>query len=178
MNFGGTGVLKSTTGRPDGPYQSIHPQGPLTGEIDASLFSDDDGKVYFVYQNGKIAQMRDDMSGLAEKPRHLAPADAKQVGFEGAFLTKIAGRYHLICADFDKQGNYHCMTASSDRVYGQYGKRYLAVPHGGHNMLFRDKDGNWWSTFFGNDPRAPFRERPAILRVEFTPDGTLRPLIP
>ena len=73
--------------------------------------------------------------------------------------------YHLICADFiDKM--YHCMVATSDNIYGPYGPRRLAIPHAGHNMFFQDKDGNWWATFFGNDSRAPFRERPAILRIE------------
>jgi len=50
------------------------------------------------------------------------------------------------------------------------------VPHGGHNMLFRDKEGAWWSTFFGNDARAPFRERPAILRIELDEQHRVRPM--
>jgi len=70
------------------------------------------------------------------------------------------------------------MIAASEKVYGPYGARYLAIPHGGHNMLFRDKAGRWWSTFFGNDPRAPFRERPAILRIEIGEDRRVRPLMP
>ena len=112
---------------------------------------------------------------LVEKPRLLKPANARHVGFEGAFLFKAAGRYHLVCADFDRRRNYHCMVAASDKIYGPYGPRYLAVPHGGHNMFFRDAKGAWWSTFFGNDPRAPFRERPGILRVQFSSDGRISP---
>jgi xylan 1,4-beta-xylosidase len=173
---GGTGLLKSTTGKPEGPYMDVKPDGPLTSEIDASLFQDDDGKVYFVYQNGKIATLTHDMTGLAEEPRLLKPANADQVGFEGAFLFKANGRYYLSCADFVK-GEYHCMVAGSDKLMGPYGPRYLAIPHGGHNMFFRDKAGDWWSTFFGNDPNAPFRERPAMLRIEFGLDGHVRPMI-
>jgi len=168
---GGTGILRSVSGCPQGPYADIKPDGPLTKEIDASLFEDDDGGVYFVYQNGKIARMKDDMTGLAEEPRLLVPSNAPQVGFEGAALFKIGGRYHLICADFaGDPAQYHCMSASADSVYGPYGPRYLAVPHGGHNVLFADRDGNWWSTSFGNDPFAPFTERPAILRVHLEGD--------
>jgi len=44
-------------------------------------------------------------------------------------------------------------------------------------MFFKDKDGNWRSTFYGNDRHAPFRERPAVLRVEFGPDGRIRPML-
>jgi len=172
---GGTGILRSTTGRAEGPYADVEPNGPLTPEIDASLFQDD-GAVYFIYQNGKIARMRDDMSGLAEEPRFLGPAHALHVGFEGAALYKIDGRYHLIAAEFvGDPPQYHCMSASSDHLMGPYGDRYIAVPHGGHNVLFADRDGQWWSTFFGNDALAPFVERPAMLRIEFDDAGRIRP---
>ncbi len=174
MNYGGCGLLKSTSGKAEGPYVDVKPDSPLTGQIDASLFQDDDGTVYWVYQNGKIARMNDDLTGLAEPPRLLQPEGNKQVGFEGAFLTKRNGRYYLICADFlDRQ--YDCVVAASDSVYGPYGRRYIAIPHGGHNMFFTDRDGNWWATFFGNDATVPFRERPAILRIELDQQGRVRP---
>ena len=38
--------------------------------------------------------------------------------------------------------------------------------------------GNWWATFFGNDARAPFRERPTILRIELDMKGRVRPKTP
>jgi beta-xylosidase len=171
---GGTGILKSATGKPEGPYTDIKPGGPLTQEIDASLFENTDGRVYFVYQDGKIARMKDDMSGLAEEPRLLKPANADHVGFEGAFIFKVGKRYFLSCAEFNN-GDYDCMVASSEDLYGPYGDRYVAIPHGGHNMFFQDKKGAWWSTFFGSDDRAPFKERPAILRVEVK-DGKVSPV--
>ncbi len=177
MNFGGCGLLKSTSGKAEGPYVDVHPEGPITDKIDASLFEDDDGKVYFVWQNGLIARMNDEMTDLAEEPRLLQPSNYKHVGFEGAFLKKIDGRYYLICADFIR-GQYHCMVASSNEIYGPYGPRYLAIPHAGHNMFFQDKQGNWWATFFGNDAQAPFRERPAILRIEFDHQGRVRAKMP
>jgi len=176
VNYHGTGIFKSSTGKPEGPYVDIKPDGPLTGEIDASLFRDDNGKVYFVYQNGKIARMKDDMSGLAEEPKFLKPANAGHVGFEGAFIFKANNCYYLSCADFI-DGRYHCYVASSKYLYGPYGDRYLAVPHGGHNVFFKDAKGQWWSTFFGNDGDAPFKERSGLLRIEFGDDGEPRPLV-
>lgn len=178
VNTGGTGLLKSTSGKAEGPYVDVKPDSPLTAEIDASLFQDDDGKVYFIYQDGKIARLKDDMSGLAEEPRLLQPANFKHVGFEGAFITKVNGRYQLVCAEFNpRDGNnaYDCMVASSNTIYGPYGERYLALPHAGHNMLFKDLQGQWWSTFFGSDPKAPWTERPGILPITFGADGRLRP---
>jgi hypothetical protein len=177
VNYGGTGILRSKTGKAEGPYEDMKPDGPLTANIDASLFADDNGKVYFVWQNGRIARLREDMTGLAEEPHLLKPANAKEVGFEGAFLTKINGRYHLICAAFNNHENhstYDCMAASADSIFGPYGDAYLAIPHGGHNALFKDVQGNWWSTFFGNDPQAPFRERPAILPIRIDTNSKIQ----
>lgn len=177
VNYQGTGLLRSTTGKAEGPYVDVRPEGPITDEIDASLFEDDDGKVYFVFQNGKIARLKDDLTGLAETPRLLKPANAPHVGFEGAFLTKIGGRYQLVCAEFNRRlgtSTYDCMVASSENVYGPYGNRYLAIAHAGHNMFFRDIQGRWWATFFGNDPRAPWRERPGLLPIEWGPDGKVQ----
>jgi xylan 1,4-beta-xylosidase len=183
MNFkgGSTGLLKSTSGKAEGPYVDVHPQGPLTDEIDASLFADDDGKVYFVYQNGKIARLNDKLTDLAEKPRVLKPWNAEQVGFEGAFLTKVNGRYVLVCAEFNARlgtNTYDCMSATAKNIYGPYGPRYLAIPHGGHNMIFKDKTGQWWSTFFGSDPKAPFSERPGLIPLDVDDAGHIRPKTP
>jgi xylan 1,4-beta-xylosidase len=172
---GGTGLLKSTSGKAEGPYADVKPDGPLTKDIDASLFQDDDGQVYFVYQNGRVARMKDDMSGLAEEPRLLKPANADHVGFEGAFLFKVNGRYYLSCAEFIGE-QYHCMIATAPKLEGPWSDRYLAVLHGGHNMFFKDAQGQWWSTFFGNSGDAPFRERPGILHVDFQDGGFLRPV--
>ncbi len=174
---GRCGLLRSTSGHAAGPYADVG-TGPLSSDIDASLFQDDDGTVYWVYQNVKIARMTDDMTALAEEPQLLVPANHRHVGFEGAFIAKIDGRYHLIAAEFttpdgvpldvaadtiDHTADYHCFAASSDTLRGPYGPRYLTLPHAGHNMVFHDKQGHCWSTLFGNSSAAPFRERPAIV---------------
>ena len=65
----GSGLLKSTTGKPEGPYIDMQPAERLGDEIDASLFEDDDGAVCFLWHSGKIARLKPDMSGLAE-PYH------------------------------------------------------------------------------------------------------------
>lgn len=62
----GSGLLRSATGKPEGPYVDVQPDERLGDEIDASLFEDTDGTVWFVWHSGKIAPMKRDMSGLAE----------------------------------------------------------------------------------------------------------------
>ncbi len=180
MNYRGCGLLRSITGKPEGPYVDIKTDGQLTDNIDASLFQDDDGKIYFLYQNGMIARMNDNMTGLAEEPRLLKPSNHEDVGFEGAFLTKYNGRYVLLCAEsneLDGSRSYDCMAAVADNIYGPYSERYLAIPHAGHNMLFKTREGKWMSTFFGSDNRAAFREKPGILPIEFNDNGRFRPLM-
>ena len=186
----GSGLLKSTTGKPEGPYIDMQPGERLGDEIDASLFEDDDGQVYFLWHSGKIARMKSDMSGLAEpyhwlktttadpNPKHhsglcqgiFGPGSFDHVGYEGMFLFKANGRYYLSCAEnFD--GRYSCMVATSKNLYGPYSARYEAIPHGGHNTFFQDTQGRWWSTFFG----PPWPERPAILPIALGADGRIRP---
>jgi hypothetical protein len=43
-------------------------------------------------------------------------------------------------------------------------------------MFFKDRNGNWWSTFFGNDGDAPFKEKAGLLPIAFGLDGLPRPV--
>jgi xylan 1,4-beta-xylosidase len=186
----GSGLLKSTTGKPEGPYQDVQPAERLGDEIDASLFEDDDGAMYFLWHSGKIARMKPDMSGLAEPYHWLKAATADpdpqhhselcagifgkdsldHVGYEGMFFFKARGRYYLCCSEmFD--GRYSCMIATAASIYGPYSARYEAIPHGGHNTLFQDTEGKWWSTYFG----PPWAERASVLQVTLTDNGRLHP---
>jgi len=176
MNYGGTGLLKSTSGKAEGPYVDVKPDGPLTEEIDASLFQDDDDTVYFLFQNGKIAKMNNEMTALVEEPRLLKLDNGRHVGFEGVFLMKKDGRYVLIASEFNNpeiSNTYDCMVAYSDTLEGPYTDYHLAIPSGGHNMVFQDNDGSWWSTFFGNDNRALFRERPGLVPINWNEQGMI-----
>ncbi|WP_413375471.1 family 43 glycosylhydrolase [Paenibacillus taichungensis] len=173
----GSGILRSISGQAEGPYvDDRSEQGPLSPYIDASLFQDDDGLVYYLCDNGKLARMNESMTALEEELVLLKPSNAAHVGFEGTYLFKRQGRYYLSGADF-VDGDYHGFMASSDHLYGPYEDRYIAVRHGGHNMYFQDQQQQWWSTFFGNNDSAPLRERPAILRVELDSQGRWGPII-
>ena len=190
----GCGLLKSTSGKAEGPYTDMHPGERLGDEIDGSLFQDDDGSVYFLWHSGKIAKLKSDMSGLAgpyrwlrttvpdPNPAHHSSLCAgifgkdsfDHVGYEGMFLFKANGRYFLCCAE-QFNGRYSCAVASSTNLFGPYGARYEAIPHGGHNTFFKDGQGQWWSTYFGSDDTAPWRERPGVLPIEFDSDDRVAP---
>jgi xylan 1,4-beta-xylosidase len=190
MPPGDRGILKSTTGKPEGPYVSaLAGEGRLAGEIDASLFEDDDGKVYLISAPCSLALMKDDMSGLAEpmrtpillgpdlNPAHhsttcLTRRECKDIGHEGPCLFKNGGKYYLTAAD-TYEGRYSSMVAMSDNIYGPYQMRHEAVPCGGGTDYFKDKECNWWCAFFGNDGQSPWREMPGIVKVDFAPDGKI-----
>ena len=65
----GSFILRSKTGKPEGPYENIegNKYKPIFSDIDGSLFEDSDGTVYFVGHNHYIAKMKPDMSDLAEE---------------------------------------------------------------------------------------------------------------
>jgi xylan 1,4-beta-xylosidase len=80
MNGQGTGLLKSKTGKPEGPYEDM---GRFTGEgTDASLFEDDDGSCYWLVGQGWIAKVKPDFSGLEAQPQLLrcAPFESGKHG--------------------------------------------------------------------------------------------------
>jgi hypothetical protein len=190
MAPGGISLLKSTTGKPVGPYVNTVPGGqPLrNGGIDATIFEDDDGKVYFSYGGGgTISLMKDDLSGFAEtrtikleNPDHTPSHHAAKIvasgmngfGHEGTVLFKANGRYYHGAVD-DYEGRYSSCVAISDNVWGPYTNWHETVPCGGGTDFFQDKEGNWWCAFFGNDVAAPWREMPGIVRVDFDPSGKI-----
>ncbi|HOX38373.1 MAG TPA: family 43 glycosylhydrolase [Candidatus Brocadiia bacterium] len=192
----GCGLLRSATGKPEGPYADVQPNERMGDEIDATLFEDSDGAVYFVWHCGKIARMKPDMSGLAEPyvrlrttstdpaPNHhsnlckgIFGADSfDHVGYEGVFLFKANNLYHLACAEMI-DGRYHCMVATSSDIKGPYSERRILVPDAGHATLFQDKSGAWWCTFFGNGKPAPQIELPGLVPMRFDAAGLMRPCL-
>jgi beta-xylosidase len=173
----GTGLLKSKSGKPEGPYEDV---GLITRRgKDASLFADDDGKVYWVFGGGWIARMNDAMTALAEEPRLIQPstpgantpgAEILQVGTGGAFLFKKDAVYHLLAAGIHGRLGVPCydtFVATANSLGGPWTQRKVAVAHGGQSTMFEDPGGQWYATFSGVDSRAALRERPAIVPVDW-----------
>ena len=186
---GGMGFLKSATGKPGGPYVNAFDTNKpiINGGIDATLFEDDDGKVYFTYGGAnRIARLKDDMSGFDgpfvnivfddpdHNPRHHAakcePRGMNDIGHEGAVLFKRNGKYYLGAAD-DYEGRYSTCLVISESIYGPYKMRHEGIPCGGGTNFFKDKEGKWWCSYFGNDTQSHFREKVGFVRADFAPCG-------
>lgn len=160
VNGQGTGLLKSTSGKPEGPYE-CHARMTARGG-DASMFADDDGSVYWLTDGGHIAKLTDDMGMLAERPKLIVPerdpqferqprgglgartdmylADHPQaVGARGAFMFKHRDRYFLAAADYNGRLGAACddtWIAYADSIGGPWSERHLMVPHGGSITVF------------------------------------------
>lgn len=164
----GCGLLKSVTGAPEGPYADMG-RVVMRG-IDSGFFVDDDGTMYLVWQNGWIAPFMPDARSFAKDPVLLIPEDGRQVGYEGAGIIKVAGKYVLYAAEWNGDmridGTYDMMYSVADSLYGPYSPRKVLVPHGGHGCLFYDHEDRLRFTMFGNDRTAPFSRKAAIGTVE------------
>ncbi len=173
-----TWIYKSISGKPMGPYQNIGDSFMVRGR-DGFIFEDSDESVYFLWDNGKIARLNDDLSGLQAEHRHLQTRQGKAIGSGGIGLVKIKGSYVLHAAQW--QGNdpenatYDLIYALSENIMGPYTIPNLAVPHGGHSTIFSGKDDQWRATFFGNDKTAPFRSRFGLVDLEITDSLIIRP---
>lgn len=173
----GGGIVKSTSGKPEGPYEAVFNDQPVVNAIDLALFEDDDGKVYLLWGSGNIRELNTELNGFVGDAWKLKPANADRIGFEGTFIFKANGKYYITGAEFvaDPAGgpgaDYSCYAAVGDSLRGPFGDKFLGLPHAGHNSFFKDRGGNWWATFFGNDPRSPLQQRPAIIKIQFSPDG-------
>jgi beta-xylosidase len=175
--LGKNSVLKSTSGKPEGPYVPAFPENRgVDQHIDSSLFQDTDGSVYYVWQDGLIRKFNATMNGFVGEERKILPADGQRVGYEGATLVKIGAWYVLTCAEWNGGGNhadgtYDMMYSCSKSLDGPWKPRRVAVPHAGHGALAKDKSGRWLATFFGNDRTSPFRAMPGYVVVETKDTG-------
>jgi GH43 family beta-xylosidase len=176
-NQGKNSLLKSTSGRPEGPYEPAFPENRgVDQHIDSSLFQDTDGRAYYVWQDGLIRKLNAAMNGFEGETQKILPTDGQRVGYEGATLVKIGAWYVLTAAEWNGGGNrsdgtYDMMYSCAKSLAGPWKPRRVAVPHAGHGALFKDKSGRWLASFFGNDRTAPFRAMPGFVPVETQDTG-------
>ncbi len=171
------GVLKSTTGRPEGPYIDVARK-PIFDYIDSSFFVDDDGSVYAVWSDGQYAKMKKDMTGFLTVKGTLRSESGQPVGFEGCSILKHNGLYYLCSSSYtvhyrddgSSYLSYDSYYAVSNRLAGPYSERRLLLINGGHNNLFLGKDGKLYTTAFSG---STLNERPAVKQIDIADNGLL-----
>ncbi|MBO2448839.1 glycoside hydrolase family 43 protein [Actinomadura barringtoniae] len=170
-----SGHFVVTATDPAGPWSEPHPlEG---GDIDPSLFFDDDGRAWLT----ATRQVSGRHEGATEVwLREFDPAKLRLTGPEhviwdgavkgavwpeGPHLYKIDGRYHLITAEGGTAHDHAVVSARADRVTGPYEgcprnpvltHRHLGLDHPitavGHADLVRTPGGDWWMTLLAMRP--------------------------
>lgn len=159
-----------------GPW--IHPMGDGMGERhDPSLFTDDDGTVYMLWQNTMVAALAKDLSSYVSEPTRIDPAGSRpgpdgkpisHIGHEGATMIKVGGKYvHFGTAwstDQGRKGSYNLYYCVADNITGPYGPRQFVGRFLGHGTPFQDKAGKWWCTAFFNANVPPVSRKGIVQR--------------
>jgi xylan 1,4-beta-xylosidase len=187
------------------------PEHVQPGPWDPALFKDDDGRWYLYWGSSNIFPLYGielDMRAAESKqlvryigmPRALIALEPKQHGWErfgpdhrdedhltyleGAWMTKVGGRYYL---QYGAPGTEYNVYATGTYVsnnplgpfeyspYNPVGYKPGGFVHGaGHGNTFQDEFGNWWNTgtpWIGNNWN--FERRVALFPAAFGADGQM-----
>lgn len=147
----------------------------LTLRVKSSNYTDDmamccllmnNAKYYFSAQT-KSFEISDTLDGARYKYLGISVSDHTALGGPSPLWLKYNTRNTKLTGSVVKQGLIPDIKPLIDAQIRD------AVPCGGGTEYFRDHDGQWWCSFFGNDNQAPFREMPAIVPIDFAPDGKI-----
>ena len=133
---------------------------------DASLFFDDDGRVYVFSGTGSLRELNPDLSGVKEGgiDMRIFERDETETGLlEGSHVVKHDGKYYLMMISWPKDKPRRQVCYRADNITGPYEKKvvlednYAGFPYVGQGCLIDDKNGNWYAIIF--------QDRGAIGRV-------------
>lgn len=161
MSRQGTGLLRSTSGKAEGPYELVD---VITAELgDPSLYFNGD-EMWWVFEAGFVGKLvetkprpytpekRKSTLALESQPALMQPAPETngfplRIGERGAFLAAVNGRFHLLATEEQRRKDgtvvWDTFVASADKPGGPYGKRRLLIPGGGQATLFQNDKGEW-----------------------------------
>lgn len=133
---------------------------------DASLFFDDDGRVFVFYGTGDLRELKPDLSGVKEDGVHMKifEKDETETGLlEGSHVVKHNGKYYLMMISWPQGEPRRQVCYRADNITGPYEKKvvlednFAGFPYVGQGSLIDDKHGNWYGIIF--------QDRGAIGRV-------------
>jgi hypothetical protein len=182
-NSGYAGILRSISGRPQGPYEEVSGETPLIRARHSTLYENPDGEVYFIWGNGKVHRMKDDMSGFAsESPRLLTGERGEALDVEGVNIQLIDDVYYLSGSRRRSQINgnkclshkrYDGVVYRSTNFWGPYRAVLSSVPHAGGGHLFRTFDDSLHYIMSNKSATNPVGGYPSVLKISKHPDKLL-----
>lgn len=171
MNGQGTGLLKSRTGQPEGPYE--HVARMTRHGRDASMLADGDD-VYWVWGEGFCAKMNDALTALeypvkmlftrtAWYPRYMRRPEL--MGQWGSHLVR-AGEWYIwtFATRTGRFGNntIDVFASWSKSLDGPWGEPCLALSNSGQTTITPDGHGGFMASVSGEDEYSACPFRPAM----------------
>lgn len=124
---------------------------------DASLFFDDDGRVYVFYGSGSLRELKSDLTDV--KPGGvdtlLFQKGSEETGLlEGSQVIKHNGKYYLLMISWPNGKPRRQVCFRADNITGPYEKKvileddFAGFPYCGQGAIVDDKKGNWYGLIF------------------------------
>jgi len=124
---------------------------------DASLFFDDDGRVYVFYGTGQLRELKSDLTDI--KPGGvdtvLFKRDAEENSLlEGSQVIKHQGKYYLLMISWPRNKPRRQVCYRADHITGPYEKKvilednFAGFPYCGQGCIVDDTKGNWYGLIF------------------------------
>ena len=121
---------------------------------DASLFFDDDDRVYVIYGTGNMCELKADLSGVIEgSDRKIFEREKDETGLlEGSRMIKHNGKYYLLMISHVWAPGRHRREVCyrSDNILGPYEKKTIlesdfgGFPYVGQGTIVDSPDGDWY----------------------------------
>lgn len=123
---------------------------------DATLFFDDDDRVYVVYGTGEMVELSDDLKSVKENSHvRLFERDEEEKGLlEGSRVIKYNNRYYLLMISWPQGKLRRQVCYRADNITGPYQKKVIletsfAGFHGvGQGTIVDTPDGRWFGMIF------------------------------
>ncbi|MFT3738161.1 MAG: glycoside hydrolase 43 family protein [Breznakibacter sp.] len=124
---------------------------------DASLFFDDDGRVYVFSGTGSLTELQGDLSDVKPGGTNIRvfERDAEEDGLlEGSQVIKHNGRYYLLMISWPKNKPRRQVCYRADNITGPYEKKvvlqddFAGFPYCGQGCIVDDEKDNWYGLIF------------------------------
>ena len=141
---------------------------------DASLFFDDDGRVYVFSGTGSLRELKEDLSDV--KPQGIDmkffERDDTETGLlEGSQVIKHNGKYYVLMISWPNGKPRRQVVYRADYITGPYEKRVILqdnfadFPYAGQGCIIDDKYGNWYGLIFQD--RGAVGRVPLLMPVQW-----------
>ena len=148
---------KSMVFKTDNPANGWILHSRLPAFHDASLFFDDDGRVYVFSGSGdiRLVELEPDLSDVKKGGVNMTlQLNGRPQGLhEGSRVIKHDGMYYLLCISWPRTGRQE-IAYRSDRIEGPYDSKVIlksefgGFPYAGQGTIVNGKHGEWYGVMF------------------------------